>query len=48
MLAWTTTPWTLPSNVALCVHPDLNYVKIKGYHIELDSLIVFLASNRVL
>ncbi|KAI5478373.1 hypothetical protein MNV49_005224 [Pseudohyphozyma bogoriensis] len=27
-LAWTTTPWTLPSNVALCVHPDLTYVKI--------------------
>ena len=28
-LAWTTTPWTLPSNVALCVHPDLEYVKAK-------------------
>ncbi|MEG1520079.1 MAG: isoleucine--tRNA ligase, partial [Clostridia bacterium] len=28
-LAWTTTPWTLPSNVALCMHPDENYVKIK-------------------
>ena len=28
-LAWTTTPWTLPSNVALCVHPDETYVKIK-------------------
>ncbi|KII92817.1 hypothetical protein PLICRDRAFT_486212 [Plicaturopsis crispa FD-325 SS-3] len=27
-LAWTTTPWTLPSNLALCVHPDFNYVKI--------------------
>ena len=26
-LAWTTTPWTLPSNVALCVHPDERYVK---------------------
>lgn len=24
--AWTTTPWTLPSNVALCVHPDVDYV----------------------
>jgi len=31
MIAWTTTPWTLPSNVALCVHPDLDYVKIKGW-----------------
>ncbi len=27
-LAWTTTPWTLPSNVALCVHPDYDYVKV--------------------
>ncbi len=27
-LAWTTTPWTLPSNVALCVNPDETYVKI--------------------
>ena len=27
-LAWTTTPWTLPSNVALCVNPDEKYVKI--------------------
>lgn len=24
--AWTTTPWTLPSNLALCVHPDANYI----------------------
>ena len=29
ILAWTTTPWTLPSNVALCVNPDEDYVKIK-------------------
>lgn len=28
LLAWTTTPWTLPSNLALCVHPDYTYVKI--------------------
>ena len=28
ILAWTTTPWTLPSNFALAVHPDLTYVKI--------------------
>lgn len=28
-LAWTTTPWTLPSNVALTVHPDVDYVKVK-------------------
>ncbi len=29
-LAWTTTPWTLPSNVALCVNPDESYVKVKA------------------
>ncbi len=29
ILAWTTTPWTLPSNVALCVNPDEVYVKVK-------------------
>lgn len=28
-LAWTTTPWTLPSNVALCVNPDETYVKVQ-------------------
>lgn len=28
-LAWTTTPWTLPSNVALTVNPDVTYVKVK-------------------
>ena len=28
-LVWTTTPWTLPSNVALCVNPDVAYVEIK-------------------
>ena len=28
ILAWTTTPWTLPSNVALCVNPEETYVKV--------------------
>lgn len=35
ILAWTTTPWTLPSNVGLCVNPDETYAKVKaadGYH----------------
>ena len=33
-LAWTTTPWTLPSNVALAVHPEVDYVKVKqGDHV---------------
>ena len=29
ILAWTKTPWTLPSNVALCVNPDETYIKVK-------------------
>lgn len=29
-LAWTTTPWTLPSNLALCVHPEYTYVLVEG------------------
>lgn len=29
MVAWTTTPWTLPSNLALCVNPEFDYVKAK-------------------
>lgn len=28
-VAWTTTPWTLPSNLALCVNPDFTYLKVK-------------------
>ncbi len=31
-LAWTTTPWTLPSNTALCVGPKINYVKVKSFN----------------
>ena len=30
ILAWTTTPWTLPSNTALCVGPDIDYVKVRS------------------
>ena len=29
-LAWTTTPWTLPSNTALCVGPNIDYVKVRS------------------
>ena len=38
-LAWTTTPWTLPSNVALCVNPDDNYCKVKA----VDGKIYYMA-----
>uniref|UniRef100_A0A1B6DSJ0 Isoleucine--tRNA ligase, cytoplasmic n=1 Tax=Clastoptera arizonana TaxID=38151 RepID=A0A1B6DSJ0_9HEMI len=33
-VAWTTTPWTLPSNLALCVNPELTYVKVKDLKTE--------------
>ncbi len=29
LLVWTTTPWTLPANVAVAAHPDVKYVKIE-------------------
>ncbi len=41
-LAWTTTPWTLPSNVALCMNPKEDYTKIKvgdEYYVLADALI---------
>ena len=31
-LAWTTTPWTLPSNTALCVGPEIEYVRVKSFN----------------
>ncbi len=40
-LAWTTTPWTLPSNVALCVNPEEDYVKVKA----VDGKIYYLAAK---
>ncbi len=41
-LAWTTTPWTLPSNIALCVNADEDYVKVKQndeYYVLADALV---------
>jgi len=31
-MAWTTTPWTLPSNTALCVGPDIRYARVQSFH----------------
>ncbi|HEY7877391.1 MAG TPA: isoleucine--tRNA ligase, partial [Gemmatimonadaceae bacterium] len=44
LLVWTTTPWTLVSNVALAVHPDLVYVEVEGRDEPLGTLI--LAESR--
>ena len=45
VLAWTTTPWTLPSNVALCMNPDFDYVRIESkgakYILAKDRVHVF-------
>jgi len=43
-VAWTTTPWTLPSNLALCVHPDFTYVTVKDSKTGAQYI---LAENRV-
>ncbi|MGN0326419.1 MAG: isoleucine--tRNA ligase [Lachnospiraceae bacterium] len=40
ILAWTTTPWTLPSNVALCMHPDYDYIKVKS---NADGKVYYMA-----
>ena len=42
ILAWTTTPWTLPSNVALCVNPEFTYVKVKS-----DDKVYYMAEALV-
>ena len=42
ILAWTTTPWTLPSNVALCVNPKEEYVKV-----EKDGTVYYMAAALV-
>jgi isoleucyl-tRNA synthetase len=52
LLAWTTTPWTLPGNVALAVSPDVKYVKVRTVHPNPgaggpDEIQLILASDRL-
>ncbi|KHJ85814.1 tRNA ligase class I, partial [Oesophagostomum dentatum] len=47
MVAWTTTPWTLPSNLALCVHPDLDYVVVKAEVTDFAGLYVKDADKQI-
>ena len=44
MLVWTTTPWTLSSNVALAVNPDIEYVKVK---VKSDDMPLVMAKNAI-
>ncbi|MCE3295495.1 MAG: isoleucine-tRNA ligase [Crocinitomicaceae bacterium] len=48
VLAWTTTPWTLPSNTALCVGPNIEYVLVQSYNqYTFQPINVILAKNLV-
>ena len=48
ILAWTTTPWTLPSNTALCVGPKIKYVAVKGQNpYTKEEAIYILAESRL-
>ncbi|MDE5738754.1 MAG: isoleucine--tRNA ligase, partial [Bacteroidaceae bacterium] len=48
ILAWTTTPWTLPSNTALCVGPKIDYVAVKGKNpYSSEEAIYILAESRL-
>lgn len=40
ILAWTTTPWTLPTNLALAMNPNMNYVKFKGDGQEMTYIVL--------
>lgn len=47
-IAWTTTPWTLPSNVALCVGPNIDYVAVQTFNpYNGDKLTIVMAEARV-
>ncbi|WP_455531019.1 class I tRNA ligase family protein, partial [Segatella salivae] len=47
-IAWTTTPWTLPSNVALCVGPKIDYVAIETYNLyDGQPLTLIMAESRI-
>jgi len=48
IMAWTTTPWTLPSNTALCVGPKITYVKVRSFNPYTgDPMTVILARDLV-
>jgi isoleucyl-tRNA synthetase len=44
LAAWTTTPWTLPSNLSLCVHPEIEYVKVKDLE---KNIFIIMARSRL-
>lgn len=44
LAAWTTTPWTLPSNLSLCVHPEIEYVQVKDLE---KNIFIIMARARL-
>ena len=42
LCAWTTTPWTLPSNLSLCVHADMDYIKV----LDIKDIIIQLYNSK--
>jgi len=47
-LAWTTTPWTLPSNTALCVGPNIDYVAVQTFNpYTAEPITAIMAENRL-
>ncbi|NXS09138.1 SYIC protein, partial [Neodrepanis coruscans] len=47
LVAWTTTPWTLPSNLALCVNPELQYVKVRGKYNATGKIYILMESRLI-
>ena len=47
ILAWTTTPWTLPSNTALCVGPDIDYVRVRSTNPYTGSEAVYVVAKEL-
>ena len=47
ILAWTTTPWTLPSNTALCVGPDIDYVLVKSANPYTGTEAVYIVAKEL-
>lgn len=45
LLVWTTTPWTLPSNLAICANPDLEYVLIESFQADGTSNGIFILAE---
>ena len=44
-LAWTTTPWTLPSNTALCVGPEILYARVRSFNPYTGAPVIYVLAN---